>query len=399
MHSQKLWTKDFILATLAGLFAAMVFYITLTTLAMYATEYYQANASIAGLVASIFVFGCVLGRIFSGRYIERIGRRKLTLASCALFFLFGFAYLLPVGIGPLLIIRLLHGAIFGMVHNALSTVVLSFIPKSRFGEGIGFFSLNFTIATALGPFIGMFVVEYFSYTLLFAVCVLSAFLCLLLACFLNIEKPVFTDEQIANLKRKFALRDIFEPGALPLSIVVIIMSLCFTGVTTFLGSYTAELQLPYIAPLFFIVYGAFILIFRPLAGRLLDKRGDNIVMLPTIVFFAASLLTLAFANGPFLFMLAAVLMALGYGNILIMGQTIAVKSVDAHRVGTANSTYFVFSDAGMGLGPLILGVFVTWNGFSGMFLVEAGVVTLSILLYYVLHGKHAHEKKPVSVHG
>ncbi|WP_229249981.1 MFS transporter [Desulfosporosinus shakirovi] len=77
-------------------------------------------------------------------------------------------------------------------------------------------------------------------------------------------------------------------------------------------------------------------------------------------------------------------MALGYGNILNMGQTIAIKSVDPHRIGTATSTYFVFSDTGMGLGPLIMGFIVTWKGFSSMFQVEAGIVTLSILLYYVL---------------
>lgn len=60
MNSQKLWTKNFILATLSGLFAAMVFYITMTTLALYADESFQASASIAGLVASIFVLGSVV---------------------------------------------------------------------------------------------------------------------------------------------------------------------------------------------------------------------------------------------------------------------------------------------------------------------------------------------------
>lgn len=392
MNHQKLWTKNFILATLSGLFAAMVFYITLTTLAMYAVETYQASASIAGLVASIFVLGSVIGRIFSGRYIERIGRKKLIFFGCLLFFLVSFIYLLPVGIVPLLVIRLLHGITFGVVHTALSTVVISFIPQARRGEGIGFFSLNFVFATALGPSIGIFAIKHYSYSVLFAICALSAFLCLLLACFVKIENPVFTGEQIAHMKEKFSLSDIFERNALPISLIIIIMSLCYTGVTAFLDSYTIELQLTFIAPIFFLVYGIFVLIFRPLAGKLLDKRGDNIVMLPTIVFFAASLFVLAYAHSEYMFMLAAVLMALGYGNILIMGQAIAVKSVDPHRVSTATSTYFVFSDAAMGLGPLIMGLVVTWKGFSGMYLVEGVIVTFSILLYYVLHGRHAHPK-------
>ncbi|SHH55731.1 hypothetical protein SAMN02745823_00282 [Sporobacter termitidis DSM 10068] len=79
----KLWTKDFILATLSGLFAALVFYITMTTLADYAAKAFGAGESIAGLTAGIFVLGGVLGRIFCGRYLETVGRRRLVLAGGA----------------------------------------------------------------------------------------------------------------------------------------------------------------------------------------------------------------------------------------------------------------------------------------------------------------------------
>jgi MFS family permease len=124
MNAQKLWTKNFILTSLSALFSALVFYIAMTTLAMYAVISFEASASIAGLVASIFVIGGVIGRIFSGSYIERIGRRKIILLSSILFFLASSAYLLSVGIVPLLTIRFLHGVTFGILHNALSTVVI-----------------------------------------------------------------------------------------------------------------------------------------------------------------------------------------------------------------------------------------------------------------------------------
>ncbi|MCB8818040.1 MFS transporter [Desulfosporosinus sp. SRJS8] len=231
-----------------------------------------------------------------GKYMERIGRRKIILSGCVGFFLVSLTYLLPIGIVPFLIIRFLHGATFGIIHNALSAFVVSLIPQDRRGEGIGFFSLNFTIATALGPFIGMFVVQYYSYTTLFAVCSLSAFLCLLFACFVKIDKPVFSDEQIAHLKRKFTLKDIFEREALPLAFVIIINSLCYMGGTAFLDSYTAKLHMTYIAPISFILYGISILVFRPLTGKLLNKKEDNIVMLPSIAFFAASLFVLSYAT-------------------------------------------------------------------------------------------------------
>ncbi|SHH55759.1 Predicted arabinose efflux permease, MFS family [Sporobacter termitidis DSM 10068] len=282
----------------------------------------------------------------------------------------------------------MHGAAFGVVHSALSTVVVDLIPPDRRGEGIGFFSLNFTVATALGPLAGMFIVQHFTYTALFAVCAAAALLSLLLAAFVKIEKPVFSEEQLVQLKKK-PLGDIFERRALPLSLVVIFMSLCYTGVTAFLSSYTVQLHQASTASLFFIVYAAAILICRPLAGKLLDKRGDNIVMYPAVVFYALSLLALAFARGGTMFILAAVLMALGYGNILNMGQTIAVKSVDRHKVGSATSTYFVFSDIGLGLGPVLLGLIAGAGGFAAMYLAEAAVVALGVPLYGLLHGRRA----------
>jgi MFS family permease len=383
----RIWTRDFTLATLAGLFSAMVFYITLTTLARYANQSFGTGAGMSGLVASIFILGGVAGRIFSGRYLERVGRRRLILIGSVLFFLISLAYLLPVGLGPLLSIRLLHGIAFGIVHTGLSTIVVGFIPPGRRGEGIGFFSLNFVIATALGPFIGLSVIQHFSYPMLFVICAGSALLSLLLAIFIHIEKPVFTEEQLAHLHARFSFRDIFETKALPLAFVIILLSLCYTGVTAFLDSYTTSLDMASIAPIFFIVYAAFILLVRPLAGKLLDRKGDNIVMLPTMLCFICSLLLLSVAKTWPIFLVSAVLMALGYGNILNIGQAIAVKSVDAHRIGTATSTYFVFSDAGMGIGPLLMGVVVSRAGFPSMYLTEACIAAVALLLYYVLHGR------------
>jgi MFS family permease len=383
-----LWTKDFIFATLSGLFSSLVFYITMTTLAVFAVETYHVSTSISGLVAGIFVIGSAAGRLISGRYIELVGRRRIILCSGVLFFLVGILYMVPLSLILFLAVRFFHGMTFGILHNALSTVVISFIPSNRRGEGIGYFSLNFVFATALGPFIGILLTRQYSYTILFAACSLFALLALILVCFMDIKAPPFTREQITSLKARHTIKDIFEKKAMPLAIIIIIMSMCYQGVTTFIDTYTIQLNLANFAPVFFIIYAAMILIVRPLAGKLLDKKGDNFVMLPIILFFAASLLTLSFADSKVSFVLAALLMALGYGNILNMGQAIAVNAVPPHRIGTATSTYFVFNDLGQGLGPVLMGLIAAGKGFSFMYLTESIIVLLSIILYYALHGRY-----------
>jgi MFS family permease len=384
---QKIWSRDFIIATIAGLFSSLVFYITMTTFAGYAFATYGVKESMAGLVAGVFVVGSAFGRLGAGRYVELVGRRKLILLGAGFFFIIGLAYLAPVGLVGFLSIRFWHGASFGIFHNALVTVVTGIIPVNRRGEGMGYFSLNFVVATALGPFIGLYFIHHYSYAALFLVCGAIALASLLLIPFMHIEAPEFTAEQLASIQAKPTLQDLFETKALPLAAIIFIMSMCYTGVTTFLDRYTQELNLLEAASLFFLVYGAVIIVVRPLAGKLLDKKGDNIVMLPALAFFALALLVTGLAGSTGALVLAAVLMALGYGNILTAGQVIAAAAVPPHRISTATSTYFIFNDLGQGLGPLLMGLIATRQGFSVMYLGEAGIVAAAILLYYLLHGR------------
>ena len=69
----------------------------------------------------------------------------------------------------------------------------------------------------------------------------------------------------------------------------------------------------------------------------------------------ASLVLLAAMDGPVALLLAAPLMAGGYGVMCSVCQSTAVRAVGAERVGLANSTYYMGFDVGMTLGPVIGG--------------------------------------------
>lgn len=135
----------------------------------------------------------------------------------------------------------------------------------------------------------------------------SSLLALALAGRVRISEPELSREELTGLKQS-SVRDLFEGTALPLSMLILLMSMCYTSVTAFMESYAAEWHLEALSPVFFVVYAAFILVFRPLAGRLLDKKGDNLVMIPAIIFYALSLWVLALAASLPLFLASAVFM-------------------------------------------------------------------------------------------
>ncbi len=88
-----------------------------------------------------------------------------------------------------------------------------------------------------------------------------------------------------------------------------------------------------------------------------------------------------------IFLAAAVLMGLGYGNFQSIAQALAIKLTPHHRMGLANSTYFIALDLGLGLGPLMLGYIVPVFGYRGMYMVLVAVILAGIAVYHFMHGR------------
>jgi hypothetical protein len=57
--NHKLFTKDFVLITFANFFLAFVFYILMTTMALYSIEQFNASQSEAGLASGMFIIASI----------------------------------------------------------------------------------------------------------------------------------------------------------------------------------------------------------------------------------------------------------------------------------------------------------------------------------------------------
>ena len=239
---------------------------------------------------------------------------------------------------------------------------------------------------AVGPFLGLYISQQGSFTIIFVACTLFSLISTIILLFVHIPEGDITKEQLDAMKG-FKLKDFFEIKAVPISIIIAIMGFAYSGILSFMTSYAKEIDLMEAASFFFLVYAVFILISRPFTGRLLDKKGDNIVMYPALILFVIGLVTLSQANQGFILLLAGALIGLGFGTMNSCCQAIAIKESPQHRVGLATSTFYVFMDSGVGIGPFLLGFIIPIVGFRGLYLTLAVVVFASIFLYYVLHGK------------
>ena len=386
MEQERLWTRNFVVISLASFFVAMVFYLLMTTMALFSVQEFQANQSQAGLASGVFVVGALGFRLLVGRYIELIGRKKVVYGSLFLFFLLSFLYWKVDNLQFLFLVRFIHGGAFGAANTAIQTIIIDNIPLAKRGEGIGYFSLSSTLATAIGPLLGIVLMQYCGFEMIFLACNILAMIsiiCLYLAQIKNVELNIEQRNSFKNLH----WQDFFEEKALPISLIMFVMGIAFSGILTFINSYALSLNLALAAKFFFLIYAVFIIISRPFTGRLLDLKGDNFIMYPALFVYGISLFLLSEGYNDYLFLTAGALIGLGFGTVMSSSQVIATKKAPRHKIGLATATFFFALDFGVGIGPYFIGLLIPYIGFSGMYKLLSIIVIAMILAYHYLHGK------------
>ncbi|WP_026565695.1 MFS transporter [Bacillus sp. UNC41MFS5] len=381
----KLWTKDFTIVSGVNFFVTLVFYLLIVIIGVYAVDEFHASTSQAGLVTGIFIVGSLIGRLLIGRFIESIGRKRTLIIGTVFFILTLLLYFLNFGITFLLITRLLHGIAAGMVGTATGTIVAQIIPASRKAEGIGYFSMSATLATAIGPFIGLYMTQHTDFQMIFIFSLVLGFISLITAFLVNVPQLEGTPQPTET--KGFKLSNYIEPNALPIAVITLVVAFCYSSVLSFINFYAIEIDLVSAASFFFLVYSIAVLLSRPLSGRIMDLKGANYIMYPCIIAFAGGLFLLSTARVSTILLAAGVLIGLGFGNLQSSTQAVAVKLTPPHRMGLATSTFFIFLDAGLGFGPYILGFIIPLTGYRTLYVILGAVVLASMVLYHFLHGK------------
>jgi len=385
----RLWTKDFILAFIVNFFIAVVFYLLMTSMALYALDRFQASDSAAGLASSAFVVGSLIARMFAGRLLDVVGRRRMVVASMAAFVAASLLYLPADSLVLLIVLRTLHGMAFGAGTTALAASVQSLIPPERRGEGTGYYGASTTLSTAIGPYLGVVLAGNGGYSGIFYFSLASSVAALLVALMLRLPERPRKPRKPGARRRvpRLRLADMIDPAALPIATVILVGGAVFSGVLSFLTSYAESRGAAGEAGTFFLIYAAAVLASRLFIGRIQDRRGDNAVMYPMIVALGLGLGLLALEPSTLVIALSAVLTGLGFGTLTTSGLAIAVSETPNVRVGTATSTFYLMLDAGTGVGPVVLGLIVPLIGYPGMYGILGAVMLAAVVLYYFVHGR------------
>ncbi|MCL4441641.1 MAG: MFS transporter [Firmicutes bacterium] len=387
MQKEALWTRNFILVCLVNMMMFTSFYFLLPTLPVFVTDVLKGDESNVGYIIGVLSLTAVMVRPLSGFLLDVAGRKKILLYAFIAFSLAMAAYNFVTSLALLFVLRALHGICWGFSTTGAGTVAADVVPPSRRGEGMGYYGLSNTLAMALGPSLGLYILNVSGFNTLF-----SASFAVAAAGTLLVPGISYREHKRPE-KVKISLDSFFEPRVFSLSGIMFFTAVVYGGIVSFITLYGKDLGIKN-AGTFFLAYALTLMLVRPVAGKAFDKNGPKLVMAAGFGAIFLSFVLLFYAGGLELFILSAIFMGIGFGAVHPTTMAMVINRVPPHRRGAANGTIFSSFDLGIGIGSILLG-FVSKNfGLSYMYLSCGFIILIPLVMFFL---KDAREYKAESV--
>ena len=373
---QKILNRDFVLVLFTQFTFNLVFQSLIPTLPIYLSRLGSTEVEIGLLIGSFF-FSSVVLRPFTGRALTKIPEKNIMTIGALLFALTSVAYLLASPFWPFLIVRLFQGIGFAFFQTASITLIVNISPETHRGQSITYFYLAINLAGALGPSIGMLLINHFSFNFLFLVC-LGLSLCSLFITFKLGRRQVAPLQDSSIEDGLFLSRKALAP-----SIIGFFSLFIFGALTTFFPLYAINHGVSN-PGLFFTTIAIMLILGRGLGGKILDLYSKERIILPCLFTYIISMIILAFSKTQPMFILVAAIWGIGHAFLM---PTLVVYALD--RVGSSPGpvmgTVTAISDLGISLGPVIMGIILHSTSYPIMFLCLAftGIVNLNYFYFFV----------------
>ncbi len=307
----------------------------------------ELGASLAesGRFMSLFTAGSAVGALFTGPFGDRVGHRRLVIASSLLFAGFLGAYnLLPTRWGFYLL-AVPHGIVWSGLLTATMASLAKVLPEDRRADGLSLYGLASPGGVIVGPLLGLWIFQKWGFA---PIGWYLAALFLLLGALGTILPEDHPQGRATGFK--------WPDAAVVAPCLILFCSALGYGA---LGSYTAQegLALGMPMPSAFLSFMAVGMVTMRLV---MLKRGFGrrpIRKLPGMLLGACAGLALLalLPGGTPRHVVSALLYGAGYSMLHTLINAKLLESVDPKRRGSAFGALLFAFDLGIGLGSFSLG--------------------------------------------
>jgi len=405
---ERLFSKDFILIMIATTSTSFMNYIFGASVALHIAVIGGLQVH-TGLLTMVYSITSLIMRPTAGILADKLGRVKLLIVGAAICAICCFLYGSTGVISILIVIRGFKGLGFGMHSTCAGAVAGDVLPKSRMSEGLGIYGVGSTVAQALAPMIALAIIgdgsiENFRLLFYFAagLCVLGT----VTDCCITYERK---RKKMAPVKATGGSHEVsgdaeedseplpkalfgFEYAVFAPVIVMVLLYMSVAALILFLTPYARGFGVAN-PGLYYLVTASGILISRLFFGRISDRRGNDIVIIPGLIVFLVLLAALAFARSLPVLLLIAFPIGLAQGAVMPTFNSLIFRRCSAARRGTASGAAFASIDIGFAIGAPLFGVLADARGYDFIFLSSGVLTALAVLIYFLIASDKAYNRR------
>jgi MFS family permease len=382
---RKILTRDFIIGFFTLLMFAIANTMLVPTLPVYFSSFGSDEKEI-GILIGIFGATSLIFRFLVGGAASRYSEKGVVITSTIIF---GITFLVSIILRPFwpfFFVRIFQGISFSCMDTALLTLIVNNLPAANRGQGIGYFLMAPTLSFALGPVLGMFIINHANFTILFLVC---ASLCLCsFFCSLKIKGKETTrpGNQQAPDKR------FFDPKVIPPAILSFLHSAVWGSIMAFLPLYAIKQGISN-PGLFFSTSAIMTIAIRVLGGGAADKYSARNIIVAFLITSIVGTIVLSFAKTLLMFIAVGILWGMQGAFLFPAFMTFSFDYAGSSS-GTAMGTFRALGDSGLALGPMVMGIIIPLTGYRVMFLCLS-LICLINLCYFQFYLRKRNNVAPM----
>jgi predicted MFS family arabinose efflux permease len=370
----RLWTRTFVLLCAVSFFCYVHWSLLGPVLPLYIQEH-GGSATLVGAMAFAFSVTSFTLRPFLGRLVDTWKIRGVAAIGTLLLTTMSLGYL-AYNVVLLLVIRGIHGFGWACYNTGCNTLVSRIAPVTRRGEAVGFMTTAQSIAIAIMPSAGLWLLGWIGYTGIFILSGIAGLLATLAIVAMPRQPPPPPRPPGENF-----WRSLFEPTALMPSTLHFLSQLPHSLTVTFIPIYATARGIPIESLVFYYFgYGFCGVAGKVWLGRLSDRfgRGWTLVL-------GFGLLVLAM----FLFAVSADIVSLTIAGILgaasgsatsPAGMALAIDRSRPDKRGAAMANYSMAFQMGDGGGALLWGILIAIVGYQTTYVLAALPAVAGLLI-------------------
>ncbi len=377
----KLWTNQYVIMILLSSVMFASFYMITAGFPIFVSTI-NSNPAIAGIMTTTLMVASLITRFFASVVIQKVNMKLLLIISLLYFIgTIGLTFV-NMSVGFLIVIRALQGIGFSMLTILVFTISSNIVPRSRLGEGIVYFAMSTSVGTTMGPLIAISYLSHFSFRsmMLLTLGLMSfSFVC----SFFTKNTVKKEEERTQESKNEPFYKYMFDKRVLLPSILVSLGFMAIAGTVNFMGAFGKEIHVGGKISQFFIAQGIAMVVVRAFSGKIFDKFGHRILIIPGAVAGAGGLILLGFSTTLWMVWISGILFGIAFAIIQPINQAWALTLVPPEKKATVNSMLFIFIDFGMAVGSVGLGFLAKVVGYGMTFSYSASLMIVILVLYLI----------------